>query len=354
MRPENMRHACRPVLPARLIPTLCGCLALALLLTLGAGSAHAAIGFTRLSVPVSNDVPLEVGVWYPTDATTAAHTLGSFEQDVAADAPVAGTQLPLILISHGTGGSLSSHRDTAQALAQAGFVVAALTHTGDNYQDLSRVARIAERPLQIRAVLNYMLALWPAHARIDAERIGIFGFSAGGFTALAAIGGQADLGKVGPHCQAHPEEWSCKYLREHADTSPPPTAPRAADTGWDKRIKSAVVAAPALGYVFAPDGLARVRVPLQLWRADEDRILPKPYFADAVRQASVAPPEYHEVAGAGHYDFLTPCTAAQAARVPEICAEGEGFSRERFHQQFNAEVVAFFQRTLAAPQAAGK
>jgi predicted dienelactone hydrolase len=44
---------------------------------------------------------------------------------------------PLVLISHGTGGSGASHYDTALALALAdeGFVVAALTHTGDNYMD---------------------------------------------------------------------------------------------------------------------------------------------------------------------------------------------------------------------------
>ncbi|MDF3837294.1 dienelactone hydrolase [Cupriavidus basilensis] len=350
-----MRHASRPVLSTRFAPFLRGCLALGLVLSgLGLGNAHAATGFMRLLVPVGNDVPLEVGIWYPADATAAPHAPGPFEQELAPGAAVAGTRLPLVLISHGTGGSLGSHRDTAQALAQAGFVVAAPTHTGDNYQDLSRVARIAERPLQVRAMLDYLLTQWPDHARIDARRIGIFGFSAGGFTALAAIGGQADLGKVGPHCQAHPDEWSCRYLRNHADTALPPTARPAADTGWDPRLKAAVIAAPALGYAFAPDGLARVRVPLQLWRADDDRILPEPDFADAVRQALPAAPEYHEVAGAGHYDFLAPCTAAQAALVPEICVEGAGFSRARFHRQFNAEVVAFFQRTLAAPNATGK
>lgn len=42
---------------------------------------------------------------------------------------------------------------------------------------------------------------------------------------------------MGPHCQAHPEEWSCKYLRDHADMSPPSTARPAAVLGL-----SAVVA----------------------------------------------------------------------------------------------------------------
>ena len=58
---------------------------------------------------------------------------------VVQDGTIAGTGLPLVLISHGTAGSEASHYDTALALADAGFVVAALTHTGDNYMDQSYV-----------------------------------------------------------------------------------------------------------------------------------------------------------------------------------------------------------------------
>ena len=38
-----------------------------------------------------------------------------------------------------------------------------------------------------------MLASWPHHDALDPSRIGMFGFSAGGFTALVAIGGTPDL-----------------------------------------------------------------------------------------------------------------------------------------------------------------
>ena len=112
---------------------------------------------------------------------------------VARDAPVEGTGLPLVVISHGHGGSYAGHLDTATALANAGFVVAALTHNGDSWRDQSRPTAIWERPRQLKLLTDYMLGAWSDHERLDANRVGAFGFSAGGFTVLAAAGGEPDL-----------------------------------------------------------------------------------------------------------------------------------------------------------------
>ena len=96
--------------------------------------------------------------------------------------------VPSHSMSHGTGGSFEGHYDTALALAEAGFVVAAATHTGDNYRDQSQVGRLENRPRHIKVVVDYMLAMWQHHEALDPFRVGMFGFSAGGFTALVAIG----------------------------------------------------------------------------------------------------------------------------------------------------------------------
>jgi predicted dienelactone hydrolase len=139
-----------------------------------------AVGFQRVAAPDPADQPLEVGIWYPSDAPTSPQPLGFFSQTVAVDGPVAGRGLPLILISHGTGGSLAAHYDTALALAKAGFVVAAVTHTGDNVRDQSKMAQMVDRPRHVSRMLDYMLAAWPASDRLDPTRVGIFGFSSGG------------------------------------------------------------------------------------------------------------------------------------------------------------------------------
>jgi predicted dienelactone hydrolase len=37
--------------------------------------------------------------------------------------------------------------------------------------------------------------------------------------------------------------------------------------------------------------------------------------------------------------------------APEICRDAPGFDRAAFHQGFNAQVLAFFQRHIAAAKA---
>ena len=68
---------------------------------------------------------------------------------VSSNAPVRGKNLPLVVMSHGNGGSLLSRFDTAIALADAGFVVVAVTHTGDNYADQSRNLNVMGRSRHI-------------------------------------------------------------------------------------------------------------------------------------------------------------------------------------------------------------
>lgn len=313
---------------------------LAAVLGLLASAATAqTVGFQALSVPVAGDKPLKVGVWYPSSSPEAPVRLGPDLQTVAAGGAISAKHHPLIIVSHGTGGWYGSHDDTARALARAGFVVAAVSHTGDTFDDLSRATRMADRPRQLRDLIDHMTGAWPDRAAIDPKRIGVFGFSSGGFTALVAAGGEPDLSLVGPHCQAHPAYFDCNLVRQ-SDLG-------GAAGPWvhDPRIRAAVIAAPALGFTFAPSGLAKVKVPIQLWRAEQDRVLPHPLYAEAVRGLLPRSPDYQVVAGADHYDFLAPCGPGMTKAAPAVCG-GKGFDRTAFHASFNADVVAFFRRTL--------
>jgi predicted dienelactone hydrolase len=319
-----------------------GVAALAMVL-LGATPALAA-GFERVMAPDPAGAPLEAGIWYPSAAPAVPERLGLFEQAVATAGAVAGRGLPLIVMSHGSGGSFEGHYDTALALAEAGFVVAAVTHTGDNYSDHSAFAQVENRSRHIAALVDYMLRSWPHHDLLDPARVGMFGFSAGGFTALVMIGGVPDMTRVAPYCTEHPEEWAC---RQHKGTRAPP-GPEA--FVHDPRIVAAVIAAPALGYTFAPKGLANIKAPIQLWRGDRDEILPHPRHAQNVYDALPTKPEYHVVPNAGHFAFLAPCTQALERVAPQICHDPEGFDRVAFHRDFNAAVVDYFKAKLRVRQ----
>jgi len=304
--------------------------------------AHSA-GFERVTVPDPDGPPLEAGIWYPSGTSASSQPIGAYSQTVAAGGAIAGRGLPLIVMSHGSGGSFEGHYDTALALAEAGFVVAAVTHTGDNYRDHSGFARVENRPRHIKALVDYMLASWPHRDLIDPARIGMFGFSAGGFTALVTIGGVPDMTRGPAYCAAYPDEWACRKLKEYGDGGRTSAA-----FVHDPRIAAAVIAAPAIGYSFTPEALAGIKVPIQLWRGDSDEILPHPRHAQHVYDGLPAKPEYHVVQNAGHFAFLAPCTPLLERFAPEICRDPAGFDRAAFHRELNPAVVAFFKAELPA------
>jgi predicted dienelactone hydrolase len=324
------------------MPKLLGCLLFLIAISTTAWADEA--GFSIVSMPNPPAEALQVGIWYPARAAASEHDVGLFTQVVAPDAAVSGVSHPLIVMSHGHGGSFEGHYDTALALARAGFVVAAVTHTGDNYKDQSQGTHLVLRPQAVHTLIDYMLTAWSGRAAIDPGKVGAFGFSAGGFTMLVSVGGVPGLSRVAPYCANHAETYVCKLVAAY----PIPAPDYARDEAWiaDSRIKAAVIAAPAIGFTFSPEGLKHVLVPVQLWRAGDDAILPSPDNVEPVRDALPRPPEYHVVAGAGHFDFLAPCSEPMARMVPEICAEHGGFDRAAFHRTFNREVVRFFRKTL--------
>jgi predicted dienelactone hydrolase len=311
--------------------------------------AQANVGFQVIQVPDGQGQPIEVGLWYPTTAPATGPARGMGDLPVALGAPLDGASLPLVVMSHGNGGWFGGHYDTAIALAKAGFVVAALTHTGDNYKDQSRATDMANRPRQLHVLIDYMLGTWAQHDRLDPARVGAFGFSSGGFTVLAEAGGEPDMTRVAAHCRDYPQHYDCQLLTR----TPPPAA--ATDPGapnpWthDARVRAVVSAAPALGYTFTAQSLGRLTLPIQLWRAADDEILVDPFHASAVRAALKGPVDYRVVPGAGHFDFLTPCNAEIAKARPVLCTSAPGFDRVAFHRTLNAAVVAFFTQELARP-----
>src|ERR1700736_5269075 len=208
-----------------------------------------AAGFQQVTVPHPQGPPIGAGIWYPSAAPASPQRLGLFQQTVATGGAVAGRGLPLVVISHGTGGSFEGHYDAALALAEAGFVVAAVTHTGDNYRDQSQFGPLQSRPRHIKALIDFMLAAWPQHDVLEPSRIGMFGFSAGGFTALVGIGGVPNMSKVGPFCAAHPDDWGCR-MRKERDVKISASPSGASYWVHDPRIAAAVIAAPAVGYAF--------------------------------------------------------------------------------------------------------
>jgi predicted dienelactone hydrolase len=326
----KIRHLNPLQASSRLIP-------LALLLT--ATLAHAA-GFRFIEAPAGADgLALKGAMWSPCSAAPAEIDLGNVTLLGVKDCPIGGDKLPLVVISHGRGGSFVGHHDIAEMLADAGFVAAAINHPGDTSSDMSRSGDLSvfiERPNDIKRLIDFMISTSPAASNIDPDRIGFFGFSRGGYTGLVLVGANPDWAMASALC-----EQSSSRICEQIRAKEYPEQPLAHDV----RIKAAVIADP-LALLFTAASLQGIKVPIQLWASELGGDGVTPHNVAAVDSGLPIKHEYHVVPNSAHFAFLAPCPPALAKARPELCTDAPGFDRGTFHQQFDADVLAFFRAQL--------
>ena len=169
-------------------------------------------------------------IWYPADAAAEEQprVLGPpgnplFESGhPAADAALASTpaQFPLIVLSHGIGGTAGSLAWLGTALARAGYVAAAVNHPGNNAINGYTVEGFTlwwDRARDLSAIIDSMLAEPIFTARIDPNRIGAAGFSLGGYTMIAIAGGITSRAHYREFCAPAQAEASCEAPPEFGD-----------------------------------------------------------------------------------------------------------------------------------------
>ena len=296
-------------------------------------TAAQAAGVGELEIPADANGPaIHALVWTP--CTTPPKDIrleGPLIVPGVKDCPISGEKLPLIVISHGAGGSFTDHHDLAEVLADSGFVVVALTHPHDS-APLDK-SWLVERPIDVKRLLDYVLRSSPAAAKIDPRRVGFFGYSRGGYTGLILAGAVPDypiLVKV----------WlpiAIWVFQNDAATHQP---------GNDPRFKAFVLADPLT--VFPDkDGLRKVTAPIQFWSSQSGGPGVLPEKIAAVATDVPARSELHRVLNSTHMSFLMPCSPSELKVAPaELCADPPGFDRAAFHKEFAAQVLAFFRKYL--------
>ncbi len=314
------------------------------------------VGMRQLSVSIPNsEAAMQMMVWYPTLKKAKTIKMRGIEMEVAEDAKVKVGSRSLIAISHGTGGSNLGHRDTACYLALKGYIVVAVTHPQNNYKNNSSARKRknwVNRPEHISSAIDTLLNHNEFKKFINKDSIGIIGHSAGGYTALALIGGKGNSDSINSHCSEHSED--TEFCGRPAIfsaiigffSSPNPGTNSIIENSQDHRIKAAVVMAP-VGVLFNEElSLSEVNVPVRLYRAEKDKVLLYPFHAESVRKKLSNNPEYIIVKNAGHYSFISPFPESLKDRVGEIAMDPKGFNRIKFHKKMNGEIEEFFFKSL--------
>ncbi len=315
--------------------------------------------------------PLRTVVWYPAaKATGKSETIfgGPPDREIFVPVEVAGgadvsnfrQKYPLVLLSHGTGGSAVQMMWLGYYLAERGYIVAAVNHHGNTAAETQPAAQgfllYWERARDLSAVLDKLLADPLFGPRIDHDRIGAAGFSLGGYTVITIAGGKFSSTQFDSFCHSPQRDFTCEPQPEFPDAPKLFAELRKTDPGVqdslrhsgdsfrDRRIKRVFVIAPALGSGFTKAGLSQIRIPMLIIVGKDDKVTPP--RTNAERYA-------HLIRGAnlkilsgeiGHYTFLAECNA-HGKSILGICRDAPSVDRSSVHQQVAQLAFEFFEKS---------
>ena len=300
---------------------------------------HAAV--TR--VTVQDVVPFDTLIAYPTHAVEVPFQIGPFTIAASRDAPIAeGARFPVVLFSHGGGGTLKAggsslpYAALATSLAREGFVVVAPFHPGSKEP---REAR-EDRPRQIHKALNAMQADPRFATHADPNRLGMMGFSYGGAVALIVAGATPSLAHLAAYCRDRIDDpKACDGVPNDGSW-----ANAVGKRSPDALAVNALVLMEPWGALFDRDGLTSVDMPTLLYRAADSDLKAD---GNIITLAAALPhPPRQETVPGGHFIFFDPCPAAFAVDAPATCKDAAGVDRAAVHRRIEAEIAAFLRQHL--------
>lgn len=310
--------------------------------------------------------PLVWSAWYPTDdnASGGSADLGSRDALYIPGTALAGAALsvrrqlyPVVLLSHGTGGTAAGLSWLAERLAGNGFLVIGVDHHGNTASEPYRAEGFLcwwERAADLSALLDHHCASGPFAGRIDPDRVTVAGFSLGGYTALAILGGITHMSLY--------VEWAGEKSFATGPREFPDIARHIPDlmkanpvfrTSWerqsqsfhDPRVKAAFLCAPAPTVRgMTVESLTRITTPVAMAVTGADGEAPADLCAQWLHDQ--LPDSRVEMLdpSAGHYVFLNECTDWGQCHHPDICVDAPGVGRRVIHDR-----TAALARTLFTP-----
>jgi predicted dienelactone hydrolase len=309
-------------------------------------------------------------VWYPAASAAVEKPVqilgmsqvfvtGSAAQDAGlAPSPA---KFPLIVLSHGTGGSAMQMAWLGPELAAHGYIAAAVNHPGNNGTEAYTALGFStwwERARDLSTVIDKMLADATFGGRIDASRIAAAGFSLGGYTMIEIAGGVTEPATLTEFCASPRADGICKSPPEFptlledfdrlskTDADFQAALGHASDSYRDPRVRAVFAIAPALGPAFRSASLEKISIPVAIVAGEADASVPigssAKYFAANIPGAklTILP------GNVGHYVFLDSCTDAGRKTLPLLCTDGSGVDRDAIHARTAALAEDFFGAAL--------
>ncbi|ACB49547.1 unknown [Crocosphaera subtropica ATCC 51142] len=199
-------------------------------------------------------------------------------------------KMPVIVLSHGLGERPETYYETGELLASHGFLVAMPQHPGSDTKhkqalleglarDIFSLNEFIDRPLDISYTLDELERRNQQEfgGQLNLTKVGAFGHSFGGYTALAVAGATIDTKHLDKDCASDIGGFNqalllqCRALKL---TQPLPMVK-------DERIGAVLVYNPVNASIFGPQGLAQVEVPVFVGAGSYD--LSTPFIFEQAR-----------------------------------------------------------------------
>lgn len=300
--------------------------------------------------------PIITEIWYPTsDSLNASDKKFSpfLREYTVRDGRLPAAKLPLILVSHGTGGNRLSLEWIAQHLVRNGYIVAAVDHWGNTTDNKIPLEFLKpwERPQDISFALTQLQEDDDFRKVIDDGKIGALGFSFGGYTVIALAGGVADypvmlkyyrtIGKKEVEFPEFPGLGKLLYDSTLIAGS------RHVPVLKDSRIKAFFAICPGTGPGFVTkQQFIDVQGPVFIIGAQSDSMAPVNGNAKHYHQL-IDGSTYYEFPGkTGHYVMLAEAIDEVRKEAPIPFADDVSVDRHAVHMKVNALAVDFFKQNL--------
>jgi predicted dienelactone hydrolase len=334
-----------------------------LLLAIGsisAAQAADAIGFKETELPDSGgDRSLHVVIWYPTGDEGPAVQVGEnkvfYGVPAIQDAQPAGGAHPLVVLSHGYGGSWRNLSWLAAELVSQGYVVAAPDHPGTTTfnRKPAEAARLWQRPHDLSRVIDALTKDPFLAGAIAPARIAAIGHSLGGWTVTALGGARFGADQFAKDCQAHPNPRTCDLSAELGLL--PGRDTHLGDDLRDRRVGAIVSLDLGLARGFTPESLAAFPVPALIIGAGVDigGLPAKRESGFLAANLPAATSSYVEIPDAMHFSFMQLCKPGAGALIEEetpgdgiVCKDGGNRDRETIHRQIADTITTFLAKTI--------
>ncbi len=315
------------------------------------------VGFRDVQIDQDTPRPLHVVIWYPTPESGPVETIGEnkvfFGNAARRDAAPAPGDHPLVVLSHGYGGSWRNLGWLGHALARQGYIVAAPDHPGTTTfdRDPTRAAMLWERPHDLSRVIDAITARPDLAGDVDDSRIAAVGHSLGGWTVAALAGARFETQRFAKECEIDSSPRACALAGELGLANPHLEQDLA-----DPRIRAFVSLDLGLARGFSPQSLGEIKAQALVIAAGTDigdmpAVLESGYLAEHLPEASTSSVT---VPDAMHFSFMQLCKPDAVALIEAetpgdgiVCKDGGSRSREEIHREIASVVTGFLAEALS-------